>query len=126
MRLIHSKQINNSTVIVQDVDVAQKLWGKNIAALKSKTTHINPNLVARYQFNIPALLMNLHKEAFPSCEIFSVNKISFFLKLIRKIYLTAVNYLENHAVPEIFKAFKEVYQYYLHCEFCITTVHAYG
>ena len=42
---------------------------------------------------------------------FFVNKIQFFLALSRKIYFTEVNHLANRTVPEIFKAFKEVYQY---------------
>ena len=37
-----------------------------------------------------------------------------------------VNHLENHTVPEIFKAFKEVNQYYLNIGFHIITVHADG
>ena len=38
----------------------------------------------------------------------------------------AVNHQENSIVPEIFKAFKEVYQYYLIRDFRITTVHGDG
>ena len=33
--MILSNQINNCPVIVQDVEVTQKVWGTNIAALKS-------------------------------------------------------------------------------------------
>jgi len=36
------------------------------------------------------------------------------------------NHLANHTVPEIFKAFKEIYQYYLQRGFHITTVRADG
>ena len=59
-------------------------------------------------------------------DIFFVNKIPSFLTLSRKICFTAVNHLANRTVPEIFEAFKEIYQYYLQRGFCITTVHADG
>ena len=59
-------------------------------------------------------------------DLFFVNKIPFFLTLSRKICFTAVNHLANRTVLEIFKAFKEIYTYYLHCGFCITTFHADG
>jgi hypothetical protein len=36
--VIQSNQINNCPVTVQDVDAAHNIWGKNIAALKGKTT----------------------------------------------------------------------------------------
>jgi len=55
-----------------------------------------------------------------------VNKIPFFLTLSRKICFTAVNHLTDRTDPQIFKAFKEIYQYYLQRGFRITTVHADG
>ena len=86
-------------MIVQDVEVVQKVWGKNIAALKGKTTRKNPNVVARDQVKIPVGLIKLHEEVFLTCNIFFVNKIPFFLTLSQKIYFKAVNNLANHTVP---------------------------
>jgi hypothetical protein len=63
---------------------------------------------------------------FLTTYIFFVNKIPFFLTLSRKICFTAVNHLADRTVPQIFKAFKEMYQYYLQCGFHIKTVHADG
>jgi hypothetical protein len=48
------------------------------------------------------------------------------LTLSRKITFTAVNHLADRKVPQIFKAFKEIYQYYLQRGFHITVVHADG
>ena len=95
-------------------------------ALKGKTTREKLNVVARYQVNIPLVLIKLHKEVFHICYIFFVNKTPFFLTLSRKIYFAEVNLLANFTMPEILKAFKEVYQYYLHHGLKITTVHADG
>ena len=53
-----------------------------------------------------------------------MNKTPFFLTFSQKIYFTSVNHLENSTVPEVFKSFKEVYQYYPHSGFHIATVHA--
>jgi hypothetical protein len=120
-------QIKDCPVTVQDVDVALKIWGKNIAALKGKTTRSKPNPVARDSVKVPVALLKRHKEVFLTVNIFFVNKIPFFLTLSRKICFTAVNHLvDTRTVPQIFKAFKEIYQYYLHRGFCITTVHADG
>ena len=75
---------------------------------------------------IPVGLINFQKEGFLTCDIFFVNKIPFFLTLIRKIYFKAVNHLANRKVPYIFKYFKEVSKYYLNRGFCITSVYADG
>jgi hypothetical protein len=82
--------------------------------------------VARDYVKVPMELMKLHKEVFLTTDIFFVNKITFFLTLSRKICFTAVNHLAYHTVPHIFKAFKKMYQYYLHRGFHIKTVHADG
>jgi hypothetical protein len=123
---IQSNHIKDCPVTVQDIDVARKIWGKNIAALKGKITLSKSIPVARDYVKVPMELMKLDKEVFLTTDIFFVNKIPFFLTLSRKICFTSVNHLEDRTVPQIFKAFKEMYQYYLQRGFHIKTVHADG
>jgi hypothetical protein len=113
-------------VTVQDINVALKICGNNIAALKGKTTLSKMIMVARDYVKVPLELMKLHKDVFMTTAIFFVNKNPFFLMLSRKITFTAVHHLTDRMVPEIFKAFKEIYQYYLQRGFHITVVHADG
>jgi hypothetical protein len=124
--VIWSNQIKDCPVKIQDIDVATKIWGKNIAALKGKTTRSKTHHVARDYMKVPKELLKLHNEVFLTTDIFSVKKIPFFLTLSRKICFTSVNHLADRTVPQIFKAFKEMYQYYLKRGFHITTVHADG
>jgi hypothetical protein len=124
--VIQSNQIKDCPMTVQYIDVARKIWGKNIAALKGKTTWSKSIPVARDYIKVPMELMKLHKEVFLTTYIFFVKKIPFFLTLSRKICFIAVNHLADHTVPHIFKAFKETYQYYLQRGFHIKTVHADG
>ena len=91
-----------------------------------KNTRKNPNLVARDKVKIPVGFIKFHNGVFLTRDIFFVNKITFLLTLSRKTYFRSVNHLANHTVTEIFKAFKEVYHYYLHCGFRITIVHSDG
>jgi hypothetical protein len=83
-------------------------------------------LVARDYVKVLLELMKLHKEVFLTTDIFFVNKNPFFLTLSRNITFTAVNDLAGRRVPKIFKAFKDIYQYYLQRGFHITVVHADG
>jgi hypothetical protein len=121
--VIRSNHIKDCPVTVQDVNVAIKIWGKNIAPSKGNTTWIKTNPVARDYVKVPMELLKLHKEVFLTTDIFFVNKIPFFLALSRKICFTAINHLADRTVPQIFKAFKEMYQYYLQREFHVTKVH---
>jgi hypothetical protein len=124
--VVQSNHIKDCPVTVQDIDVARKIWGENIAALKGKTTRSKSIPVARDYVKVTMELMKLHKEVFLTTYIFFVNKITLFLTLSRKICFTAVNHLADRTVPHIFKAFKEMYQYYLQRGFHIKTVHPDG
>jgi hypothetical protein len=108
-RVIRSNQIKDCPVTIKDIDVAMKIWGKNNAALKGKTTRSKTHPVARDYVKVPKELLKLDKEVFLTTDIFFVNKIPFFLTLSRNICFTAVNHLADRTVPQIFKAFKEMY-----------------
>ena len=45
--VIWSNQIKDCPVTVQDIEVTEQIWGKNIATLKGKTTRRKPNPIAR-------------------------------------------------------------------------------
>jgi hypothetical protein len=55
--VIRSNQIKDCLVTVQDINVALKTWGKNIAALKGKTKWSKPNLVAKDFVKVPVELL---------------------------------------------------------------------
>jgi hypothetical protein len=96
--VIQSNQIKDCPVTVQDVITAHKIWGKNIAALKGKTTRQKSLHVARDFVKAPSHLLKLHRDVTLSADIFFVNKIPFFLTLSRKICFTSVNHLANRTV----------------------------
>jgi hypothetical protein len=124
--MIRYHRIKDCPVTIQDVYNALRIWGKNIAALKGKTTWSKPTPVKRNYVKVPKELLQLHKNVFLTADIFFVNEIPFLLTLSRKICFTAVSHLANKSVPQIFTAFREIYQYYLQRGFCIRTVHADG
>jgi hypothetical protein len=124
--VIRRNQIKDCPVTAQYIDVALNIWGKNIAALKGKTTWSKMIPVARDYVKVPLELMKLHKEVFLTTDIFFVNKNPFFLALSCNITFTAVTHLVDRTVPQKFKVFKEIHQYYLQRGFHITVVHANG
>jgi hypothetical protein len=124
--VIQSNRIKDCPVTIQDIDGARNIWGKNIAALKSKTTRSKSIPVARDYAKVTIELMKLHNEVILTTNIFFVTKIPFFLTLSHKICFTSVNHLADRTVTHIFKAFKEMYQYYIQRGFHIKTVHVDG
>ena len=103
--------------------LAHKIWGKSLASLKGKTTCKKPQPVAARDFiKVPKELMSLHKDVYLTADLFFVNKIPFFLTHSRKIHFTAVNHLANRKAMSLFKAFMEIFTFYLRRGFRITVV----
>jgi hypothetical protein len=122
--IIQSNQIKDCPVTVKHIDTALKIWGKNVAALKGKTTQTKPDPVARDFVKVPVELLKLHKEVYITADLFFVINIPFLLTLSHKICFMAINDLMDRTILQIFMAFKEIYWYYLQHGFCITMVHA--
>ncbi len=93
--ILKSNQIKDCPVSVKDAKVAWKIWGPNIAALKGKTIRSNPQHVVTNIVNVPVEIQDLLKFITISIDIFFVNKIIFFITLIRKICFTTVAHLSN-------------------------------
>ena len=123
---VMSNQIEDCDVTPRDVEVARKIWGPNVAALKGKTTRTTPKPVQGVQLKIPRDIMNMCKEVLMYADIFFVNKIPFLITLSAKLDFTAGYHLANRTVNNIFKAFLSVYKFYLRRGFRIVTVRADG
>jgi hypothetical protein len=71
--MFRTNGIKDCPVTVQDIDVATKIWDKNIAALKGNTTRRKTIPVVRNFVKVPLDLLKLHKEVFLMTAIFFVN-----------------------------------------------------
>ena len=111
---------------IDDINRAEKIWGKDVSALKGKTVKKKPTPVTRDIVKVPKEFMKLHNEVMISIDIFFVNKIAFFLSLSRVIYYTGTSHLADRKVGTIFKAFKEIFVFYLRRGFRIVDVNADG
>ena len=98
--------------------------GKSIPDLKGKTTRKKPIPVAGYLVQVPEELSKFHKYIYLTADMFFVNVVPLFITLIRKILFTAINHLSNRKLKTIFKAFKEIYIYYMKHGFHIKNLHA--
>jgi hypothetical protein len=110
--ILKSNQIKDCPVTIKDAEVATKIWGPNIAALKGKTTRSSPQHVMTNIVKIPVEIQDLHKFVTISINIFFINKIIFFIMLSQKICFTMVMHLSDPKMETIFKAFEGIFKYY--------------
>ena len=125
--LLQTNSIKDCPVTLEDAKIAERIWGRNIAALKGKTTHRTADAVkVESLIPIPKELIAMHKNVVLAIDIFFVNKIPFFATLSRNICFTTVTHLANRTLQTIFHAFRGIYNYYLARGFKVTTVMADG
>jgi Reverse transcriptase (RNA-dependent DNA polymerase) len=121
---ITSNQIKDCPVTTADIRTAQAIWGKDVRALKGKTVRSNAPRAQEMQLHVPKDFLKQHKDVYLCIDLFFVNKFPFFVTVSRRIDFTTANHLENRKISTIFKAFKDVYRYYLQRGFRIVEVHA--
>ena len=121
---VMSNQIANCPVTVADIDAAQAIWGKDVAALKGKTVRKKPTAVAEAALKVPRDFLKLNKRVLLVVDIFFVNRVVFFLTYSRKITYTAVSHLTSRKLEQVLTAFKSIYNFYRQRGYPITEVHA--
>ena len=121
---VMTSQIANCPVTVANIEVAQQIWGKDVAALKGKTTHKRPNAVADDALKIPRAFVGMRKNVLLLVDIFYVNKITFLLTYSRRIAFTAVSHITLHKLDVVLAGFQSIFNFYQQCGFPIVLVHA--
>ena len=112
--VLRTNGIKDCPVTLNDAEIAQKIWGPNIATLKGKTMRKGADAVkVESLIPIPKELLAMHKDVVLAIDIFFVNKVPFFAILSRNICFTTVTHLPNRTLQTSSKHF-EVYT-------CITT-----
>ena len=119
-----SNQIQDCPVTKRDIEVAQKIWGKDVATLKGKTVKAKAPVVKGVTLQVPKHVLHHNKEVLLTMDIFFVDKCVFLVTLSRKINFTAVHHLQNRKIPVIFQALLKFYSHYLRRGFKVTQINA--
>jgi hypothetical protein len=120
--MVQSNSIQDCPVTPDDIVLAEKIWGPNIAALKSKATRSTPKPVTTNYLQVPRDISDLHKEVYLTTDIFFVNQVSFLLTYSRHLRFTTVTHLSDRKIQTIVYAYGEVHQLYYGRGFYITTL----
>ena len=79
--IVQIQQNVDCPVAVQDINIIQKNWDKNFAALKGNITYKKPIYMAGGIVLIPKEIIKLHIYVFMTSYLLFVNGITFFISL---------------------------------------------
>ena len=80
-RIIQSNMIRNCPVTVDDINIAEDIFGKDIAYLKGKTTRTTPKAVIKDKIKIPREIYERHNEITLHMDTIYINGMAFLTSI---------------------------------------------
>ena len=83
--MISHNSIMNCPDTLQDVDLATKIFGPDVASIKGKTTHLKPPPVRSHTVAVPPELLTAQQDVDLCFDTMYVNKIPFLTHVSKRI-----------------------------------------
>ena len=100
--------MHNCPVTVIDIDTAEDIFGKDIFALKGKTTRKSPFAVTINAIDVPPEIVKLHNDTFLGIDMFCIKSLAFFIVVSSKIKLVTTEEINNENMRTILNCIKSV------------------
>jgi hypothetical protein len=121
--LLRQNIIKNCPVTVEDVNIAERIFGPDIGTLKGKSTRTKPIPVKSDLIEIPPELKKLHKNLTLCMDIMFVNGMPMLTGIDRSIRFRALIALDSRSESEIFRGITSIFRLYENAGFRIKRIH---
>lgn len=120
--LVENGLINNCPVTVNDIKVAEDIFGPDIHALKGKTVRQAPKRVETDYVEVPPDILKLHCNVTLVGDIFFVQGYPFFVTLSRNIKFNTITELKDMTTASMLAACDSVFNIYTRRGFVVTSM----
>ena len=117
--MIKMNSVSNCPVTIEDVELAEKIYGKDVASLKGKTVRRKPNPVVNNMIELPPELMEAQGKVEICFDILYINELPFLTTVSKNILYRTIEYLPNEKMMTIKKALESVISIYKYAGFVI-------
>ena len=115
--------IKNCPVTVEDVTIAEQIYGMDIGTLKGKTTRHKPVPVTTDLIEVPPEIKEQHADITLCVDVMFVNGFPMFTSIDRTLKFRALVPLVNRTESELFRAIDMVFRHYNIGGFRIKSIH---
>ena len=123
-RIIKMNSINDCPVTVDDVNLAEKIYGPDVPSLKGKTTKSKPTPVVSDVIEIPRELVAAQHEVDLCIDTIFINEMPFLATVSKNIKYRTCDYVKSRKMPDYRSVLSRVILTYLNAGFVIHCIHA--
>ena len=124
--LLRSNAIKDCPVTVEDVNIAEKIFGPDISSLKGKSTRRKPKPVTSDVIQIPKELIMQHHDIELCMDTMFVNDCGFLTAIDRTIKFRSLVPINSKQHKEYYRALDVILRHYNKAGFRITTIQCDG
>ena len=107
---------------VDDINVAEEIFGKDIFALKGETTRQSSFAVTMDTIEMPLEIAKLQNDTFLGINIFHINGLVFFIAVSLKIKLFTTEEMKSENVKTILECIKSAVKIHNKRNLCIAMI----
>ena len=124
--LLRMNIIKNCPVTVEDITIAEKIFGPDMSSLKGKSTRRKPKPVREDLIEIPRELIEQHRELDLCIDVMYVNECGMLTSIDRSVRFRGLVPVENKDHKEYYRALDKILRFYNKSGFIIKTIHCDG
>ena len=110
--ILKGNMIQNCPVTVEDVKIAEDIWGKDISYLKGKTTRSRPPVVKSDLIEIPKELKAKGYLVTMRIDTIYINGIGFLTSIGYPMYYRKCSYVEDTTEDEFYRSIDKAVRLY--------------
>jgi hypothetical protein len=114
--------IKNVPVTLEDIKLAEQIYGPDIGALKGKTTRAKPVPVVKDYIEIPNELITAHQDVVLCMDGMKINGVPFLTTISRNIMYRTTEWIPNQTPQAYRSVLDNVFRIYNLADFKITTI----
>ena len=121
--VIRMNMIKNSEITTEDVNLAEKAFGPDVGALKSKTTRRKPAKAISNVIEIPTELLSINEDITLSIDGLEVNSLKFLTTISHDITYRTSQYVVEAKANKYEDLMQEIYYVYKKAGFTVMEIH---